>query len=395
MFALKMHSSSLLFIASFLALLSGLPQNGLHSPDGSHLPDLQSKGCPRNLVETAPILNCPNRRKNGPAVGEKNAVRASACGGRRTIRVDRSGADKNISNDRSEPNKNASLNVGALKRDIGPIENAKRKAAGASGSAKAKLTRSHPKAEPKMECPHPNEEPKMECPHPNEEPKMECPHPNEEPKMECPHPNEEPKMDCSHPNAEAKMDCSHPNGEKKDVSSAECIADGGSELPFGCTEEEMKKELTRNQLIDLTDSCGWFVLDKKLVYLSFHHHKRQLTRTYYGMMNKLRGVLNDLAEEHGMPEEEKEKCWEECRKELIQKMKDLDQFCQKSSDTFLKKKYIWRLDFDFFLTRYYMEWDNVMKENAKKWPSVWLKRVKDRGLLREAVPIGEASKKAV
>ncbi|SCO71313.1 RAD protein [Plasmodium vivax] len=362
MFALKMHSSSLLFIASFLALLSGLPQNGLHSPDGSHLPDLQSKGCPRNLVETAPILNCPNRRKNGPAVGEKNAVRASACGGRRTIRVDRSGADKNISNDRSEPNKNASLNVGALKRDIGPIENAKRKAAGASGSAKAKLTRSHPKAEPKMECPHPNEE---------------------------------PKMDCSHPNAEARMDCSHPNGEKKDVSSAECIADGGSELPFGCTEEEMKKELTRNQLIDLTDSCGWFVLDKKLVYLSFHHHKRQLTRTYYGMMNKLRGVLNDLAEEHGMPEEEKEKCWEECRKELIQKMKDLDQFCQKSSDTFLKKKYIWRLDFDFFLTRYYMEWDNVMKENAKKWPSVWLKRVKDRGLLREAVPIGEASKKAV
>ncbi|KMZ81837.1 RAD protein (Pv-fam-e) [Plasmodium vivax India VII] len=384
MFALKMHSSSLLFIASFLALLSGLPQNGLHSPDGSHLPDLQSKGCPRNLVETAPILNCPNRRKNGPAVGEKNAVRASACGGRRTIRVDRSGADKNISNDRSEPNKNASLNVGALKRDIGPIENAKRKAAGASGSAKAKLTRSHPKAEPKMECPHPNEEPKLECPHPNEEPKMDCSHPNAE-----------AKMDCSHPNAEAKMDCSHPNGEKKDVSSAECIADGGSELPFGCTEEEMKKELTRNQLIDLTDSCGWFVLDKKLVYLSFHHHKRQLTRTYYGMMNKLRGVLNDLAEEHGMPEEEKEKCWEECRKELIQKMKDLDQFCQKSSDTFLKKKYIWRLDFDFFLTRYYMEWDNVMKENAKKWPSVWLKRVKDRGLLREAVPIGEASKKAV
>ncbi|KMZ88120.1 RAD protein (Pv-fam-e) [Plasmodium vivax Brazil I] len=395
MFALKMHSSSLLFIASFLALLSGLPQNGLHSPDGSHLPDLQSKGCPRNLVETAPILNCPNRRKNGPAVGEKNAVRASACGGRRTIRVDRSGADKNISNDRSEPNKNASLNVGALKRDIGPIENAKRKAAGASGSAKAKLTRSHGRAEAKLACSHPKAEPKMECPHPNEEPKMECPHPNEEPKMECPHPNEEPKMECPHPNAEAKMDCSHPNGEKKDVSSAECIADGGSELPFGCTEEEMKKELTRNQLIDLTDSCGWFVLDKKLVYLSFHHHKRQLTRTYYGMMNKLRGVLNDLAEEHGMPEEEKEKCWEECRKELIQKMKDLDQFCQKSSDTFLKKKYIWRLDFDFFLTRYYMEWDNVMKENAKKWPSVWLKRVKDRGLLREAVPIGEASKKAV
>ncbi|GAB65207.1 RAD protein [Plasmodium cynomolgi strain B] len=252
-----MHGSSQLFIVSFLALLSGFPQNNLDVPNGSHLLDLQSKGYSRNLAENSPILNSPDKGENGTTDGDKNAACANGDG------------EKN----------NASVNVGAPKSDVGPIANAQKETPGANGSTKA-------------------------------------------------------KMDDAKTNEEEKTAGASANGEKKDGESS---GDGGSELPFGCTEEEMKQELTRNQLIDLTDSCGWFILDKKLVYLSLHHHKLHLTRTYYGMMHKLWGVLCDLALQHGMPEEEKKNLWEECSKELIQKLNDLLERSQKNSDSFLQK----------------------------------------------------------
>ncbi|SBT32263.1 RAD protein (Pv-fam-e) [Plasmodium ovale wallikeri] len=154
---------------------------------------------------------------------------------------------------------------------------------------------------------------------------------------------------------------------KKEEENGDKLAGNKFELPYGCEEQDISKKLTRRELINLTNSCGNFMVTKKEAYLLFYYHRMQLMAYFNNMVYKLSNVLTELAKQYGMSEKDKIKCWSECYDTLLLDLKEMEETSQKHCENFLKKKLMLRIHFDCSLMMYNKLWDDCIRKNTKKW----------------------------
>ncbi|SBS81230.1 RAD protein (Pv-fam-e) [Plasmodium ovale curtisi] len=138
-----------------------------------------------------------------------------------------------------------------------------------------------------------------------------------------------------------------------------------SELPFGCKESDLSRELTMDEINKLISSCIFFV-NKKKAYIVFYHYNNYLMRTYCNMMNKLSNTFIELASKHGIPEEVREKHWKECNEALTYDLMYMNDSAMKYFYFFVKERMFY-LKFREFLIRCKEHWIATIQRNEQKW----------------------------
>ncbi|KJP85813.1 hypothetical protein AK88_04572 [Plasmodium fragile] len=89
-----------------------------------------------------------------------------------------------------------------------------------------------------------------------------------------------------------------------------------SELPYGCTMDDLSQNLMNQATLGLRNKyCSR--LNKKDAYVTFFYHVIYLEREYYAMVDYMQKLFYGIAKGKNLSEENKLKLWEECKRELL------------------------------------------------------------------------------
>ncbi|EDL45343.1 RAD protein (Pv-fam-e) [Plasmodium vivax] len=135
--------------------------------------------------------------------------------------------------------------------------------------------------------------------------------------------------------------------------------------PFGCSKEDLSRELSMDEINKLISSCILFVSRKK-AYIVFYHYNNYLKGMFRDMVIKLSKRFEDLASKHGMSEEDRKKQWAQCEEALTHELIHMDDASTKGFYFFVKKR-VFYLDLREFLIRCKDFWYATIHTSEEKW----------------------------
>ncbi|VUZ94055.1 Plasmodium exported protein (PHIST), unknown function [Plasmodium vivax] len=163
----------------------------------------------------------------------------------------------------------------------------------------------------------------------------------------------------------------------QDCREYQFVFSNDGKLPYGCTQENISKRLTDQEIISLT-AQHFFYISGREAFLVFFYYIVYLTRTYRRMVNELNDWFRGMALSRGIPNELRNKFWGECKADLIKDLKGL----QKVSKTYYHKivhgqTFVFVVSFHYLLLRCAMMWKRARKVNGSKWADLLRQRVLD------------------
>lgn len=148
------------------------------------------------------------------------------------------------------------------------------------------------------------------------------------------------------------------------------------ELPYGCTQNEISKELTNDEIYFFVTSF-FFYLSGKEAFVAYYYYITFLNRVYAHSVRKLHTWYNHLARSHRLPDTIRIKHWEECKADWI---KDLRRIEKVSKSLFLQtmkgRRKIFMLKFNLLLHRCSLLWRKAKRNNKRKWTRLLQHKVK-------------------
>ncbi|GAB65279.1 RAD protein [Plasmodium cynomolgi strain B] len=157
--------------------------------------------------------------------------------------------------------------------------------------------------------------------------------------------------------------------EEKGTSS------NNSELPFGCKESEIYRNLTVDELNKLITSCLFFVSNRK-AFVVFHHYTNYLRSCFHNMIEDLLYHFKKSAKQHGVSEEYQNECWNQCKDELMINLNEIEYISRNKFYLFLQRKIIFDSEFFAFLEKYQNTWYAIIDGYEKKWTTFLKDKIK-------------------
>ncbi|SBS97437.1 RAD protein [Plasmodium malariae] len=195
--------------------------------------------------------------------------------------------------------------------------------------------------------------------------------------------NGENKVDENN-NGENKDD-ENENGENKDDENESehneimnelktSLSEPTYNLPFGCTNEDISKNLSIEEVKNLAERCSYF--PKKSEGYFFYHYYFQNKRTcFLNMLCNIKTLLIKWSQEKHIPNDYFEVLWEECKLYLLECLSEM-QNISRWSFFYLMTKFI-RTKYHLleFLDNFDKIWDTVIKKYEEKWTKLLEERV--------------------
>ncbi|SBS92158.1 RAD protein (Pv-fam-e) [Plasmodium ovale curtisi] len=140
-----------------------------------------------------------------------------------------------------------------------------------------------------------------------------------------------------------------------------------NEMLQGYMKPYSTKQLTREEVNQLIESCN-FIVGKKKANIVFYHYNRYLHKLYNEMVNRLWANFEHLSSLNKIPYGIKMKYWEECDEDLSQNFIQLEKYSQMNFNSFMKqKKNVYVLAFHKFLGYHKISWKRSINRIERKW----------------------------
>ncbi|KJP89100.1 hypothetical protein AK88_01186 [Plasmodium fragile] len=141
----------------------------------------------------------------------------------------------------------------------------------------------------------------------------------------------------------------------------------GKLLPFGCQKKDLTKKLSRSNIENLSNNTGFLFADKKKAYIVFHYLHDYHRTKYDKMINHLWLDFTKLAEQIGMPAEERLKILMDCHSALMRDFDTLDEAYQNRFFSMAQNKLMLQVTFRIFLSKFMWSCDKLTRVNKRKW----------------------------
>ncbi|SBT57360.1 RAD protein (Pv-fam-e) [Plasmodium ovale wallikeri] len=140
-----------------------------------------------------------------------------------------------------------------------------------------------------------------------------------------------------------------------------------TKLPYGCTDYDLSKNLTLEDVYDYISQCSLLITAKDM-YIAFYYHNKHLNTAYKGMTKRLMKTFEIFALENGMLEEELREYLMICKKNLNANLNRWNEISYKDLHTRIQKKIInTKRNFKLFLRKCEGLWKRGMINIESTW----------------------------
>ncbi|SBT76650.1 RAD protein [Plasmodium ovale] len=147
-------------------------------------------------------------------------------------------------------------------------------------------------------------------------------------------------------------------------------------VPFRCDEADLSKNLTEEEIINLTNSFGPTIREKD-VYVTFYYYHHYLIKEYNNLVSKLWNLCEKLALKYKASEDDKVEYWLECKSDLSRQLLYMNHNSFIQFYSFIENGNIEKtINFKKFLFVYAISWNMKFCEWEHKWTNILTTKMK-------------------
>ncbi|SBT74944.1 RAD protein [Plasmodium malariae] len=145
-------------------------------------------------------------------------------------------------------------------------------------------------------------------------------------------------------------------------------------LPFGCTNEDISKKLSIEEVKNLAGSCSCFPKESEC-YILYHYYFQNKRACFLNMLCNIKTLLAKWCQEKHLPNDYFEELWGKCKLYLLECLEEMQNISRWSFFYFMMKFIRTKCYLLKFLDNFDKIWDSVIKKYEEKWIKLLEERV--------------------